>query len=55
MTMQQTIRELGLEPRTDAQCASMIGLSLKQAFTDLIPMTDAIGDPVFRHLSPDIQ
>ena len=44
MTMQQTIRELGLEPRTDAQCASMIGLPLKQAFTDLIPMTDAMGD-----------
>ena len=44
MTMQQTIRELGLEPRTDAQCASMIGLPLRQAFTDLIPMTDAMGD-----------
>jgi HAD superfamily hydrolase (TIGR01509 family) len=44
MTMQQTIQELGLESRTDDQCAAMIGLPLKQAFTDLIPMTDAMGD-----------
>ena len=44
MTMQQTIQELGLEPRTDDQCAAMIGLPLKQAFTDLIPMTDEMGD-----------
>ena len=44
ITMQQTIQELGLESRTDEQCASMIGLPLKQAFTDLIPMTDAMGD-----------
>ena len=43
-TMQQTIASLGLEPRTDEQCASMIGLPLKQAFTDLIPMTDAMGE-----------
>lgn len=43
LTMQQTIASLGLEPRTDQQCASMIGLPLKQAFTDLIPMTDAMG------------
>ena len=44
MTMQQTIQELGLESRTDNQCAAMIGLPLKQAFTDLIPMTDTMGD-----------
>ena len=44
MTMQQTIQELGLESRTDDQCAAMIGLPLKQAFTDLIPMTDEMGD-----------
>ncbi len=44
MTMQQTIQELGLESRTDDQCAAMIGLPLKQAFTDLIPMTDAMGE-----------
>ena len=43
-TMQQTIASLGLESRTDDECASMIGLPLKQAFTDLIPMTDAMGD-----------
>ena len=44
VTMQQTIQELGLEHRTDDQCAAMIGLPLKQAFTDLIPMTDEMGD-----------
>ena len=44
MTMQQTIQELGLEHRTDDQCAAMIGLPLKQAFTYLIPMTDEMGD-----------
>lgn len=43
-TMQQTICELGLESRTDEQCASMIGLPLKQAFTDLIPMSDKMGE-----------
>ena len=43
-TMQQTIQELELAPRTDDQCASMIGLPLKQAFTDLIPMTNEMGD-----------
>ena len=43
-TMQQTIASLGLEPRTDDECASMIGLPLKQAFTDLIPMSDEIGN-----------
>ena len=43
-TMQQTIRELGLTPCTDEQCASMIGLPLKQAFIELIPMSDEMGD-----------
>ena len=43
LTMQQTIQELGLEPRTDEQCASRIGLPLKEAFTTLIPMTDEMG------------
>lgn len=42
-TMQQTLEALGLESRTDEQCASMIGLPLKQAFTDLIPMLDEMG------------
>ena len=42
-TMQQTLEALGLESRTDGQCASMIGLPLKQAFTDLIPMSDEMG------------
>ena len=43
-TMQQTLLALGLESRTDEQCAAMIGLPLKQAFTDLIPMTDEMGE-----------
>ena len=43
-TMQQTLDALGLESRTDEQCAAMIGLPLKQAFTDLLPMEDEMGD-----------
>ena len=43
-TMQQTLDVLGLKPCTDNQCAAMIGLPLKQAFTDLLPMTDEMGD-----------
>ena len=43
-TMQQTIQTLGLASRTNEQCASMIGLPLKQAFIDLIPMSDEMGD-----------
>ena len=43
-TMQQTLDALGLKSRTDDQCAAMIGLPLKQAFTDLLPMTDEMGE-----------
>ena len=43
-TMQQTLDALGLEPRTDDECAAMIGLPLKQAFTHLLPMNDEMGD-----------
>ena len=42
-TMQAVIRELGLPERGDSECAAMIGLPLKQTFTDLIPMTDEMG------------
>ena len=42
--MQQTIQALGLPPCTDEQCTSMIGLPLKQAFIELIPMSDEMGD-----------
>lgn len=42
-TMQQTIAKLGLPQRTDGQCAAMIGLPLKQTFTDLIPMDEETG------------
>ena len=43
-TMQQTLEALGLESRTDDQCAAMIGLPLKQAFTHVLPITDEIGE-----------
>lgn len=43
-TMQQTIAKLGLPARTTEQCASMIGLPLRQTFTDLIPMSEEMGD-----------
>ncbi len=52
-TMRQTIAELALPSRTDDECAAMIGLPLKQTFTDLIPMDDATGDrcaEVYRRL-----
>lgn len=43
-TMQQTIAALGLPGRSDDQCASMIGLPLRETFTKLIPMSEAMGD-----------
>lgn len=43
-TMQQTIKELSLPPRTDGQCAAMIGLPLKETFTKLIDMDDDTGN-----------
>ncbi len=42
-TMQQTIRQLGLPARTDAQCAAMIGLPLRNTFAELIPMPEEMG------------
>lgn len=43
-TMLEVIDKLGLEKRTREQCASMIGLPLKQSFYDLIPMDEAVAD-----------
>lgn len=43
-TMQQTIAALGLPARSDDQCASMIGLPLRETFTKLIPMSEEMGD-----------
>lgn len=43
-TMQQTIEALGLAFRSKEQCAAMIGLPLRQTFTNLIPMTSEMGD-----------
>lgn len=42
-TMQDTIAKLGLPARTDDECAAMIGLPLRQTFTDLIPMSEEMG------------
>lgn len=46
-TMQQTIQKLGLPTRTDEQCAAMIGLPLRQTFTDLIEMDEKTADKCF--------
>lgn len=43
-TMQQTIAALGLDSRSDDECAAMIGLPLRDTFTKLIPMDEAMGD-----------
>ncbi len=43
-TMQATIQELGLEYRSREACSKMIGLPLNQCFTDLIPMSEEMGD-----------
>lgn len=43
-TMQQTLRALNLPSRTDAQCAAMIGLPLKETFTRLLDVDDAMGE-----------
>jgi len=43
-TMQQTIAALGLPSRSDDECASMIGLPLRETFTKLIPMSEEMGD-----------
>lgn len=43
-TMRETLHELGLKSCTPEQCASMIGLPLKETFTKLIPMSDEMGD-----------
>lgn len=52
-TMLQVIAKLGLEPRTEEQCAAMIGLPLRQTFADLIPMnetTAALCEQTYRQL-----
>lgn len=43
-TMQEVISELGLPARSDDECASMIGLPLKETFTRLIPMSEETGE-----------
>ena len=44
-TMQKTIAHLHLPPRTAEQCKKMIGLPLKQTFTNMIAMSDEMGVP----------
>lgn len=41
-SLQRTIRELHLPPRTDEQCKSIIGLPLKECFTTLLGVDDAL-------------
>lgn len=43
-TFRQTIKELGLEPRTDEECAATIGLPLKKAFMSLYDIDEAKGE-----------
>lgn len=43
-TMQQTIQALGLPPQSPENCAAMIGRPLRETFTELIPMTEEMGD-----------
>ncbi len=39
-TMQATLTEVGLSPRTDDECAAVIGLPLHECFTHLMPMDE---------------
>ncbi len=47
-TMQQVISALNLPRRTDEECAAMIGLPLRQTFTDLIEMDEETADKCTR-------
>lgn len=43
-SLQRTIRELHLPPRTDEQCKSIIGLPLKECFTTLLGVDDTLAE-----------
>lgn len=43
-TMHETLDELNLPQKSDEECAAMIGLPLKQTFTELMPMSDETGN-----------
>lgn len=43
-TMQRTLHELQLPVRSDDECKAMIGLPLKECFTTLLPIDDALGE-----------
>lgn len=43
-TMQETIKELSLPPRTDAECAAMIGLRLVEIPPVLFPECNLYGE-----------
>lgn len=52
-SLQGTIAELGLPSRTDAECASIIGLPLKECFVQLLKVDGTIADhccEVYRRL-----
>ena len=43
-SIHRTLAELHLPPRTDAECCSIIGLPLKECFTTLLPIDDAMAE-----------
>lgn len=43
-TMQKVIEKLQLPSRSREQCRAMIGLPLRQTFSDMIPMTEEMAD-----------
>ena len=52
-SLQGTITELGLPSRTDAECASIIGLPLKECFVKLVNVDDTLAErccEVYRRL-----
>lgn len=52
-SLQGTIAELGLPSRTDAECASIIGLPLKECFVQLLDADDCLAErccEVYRRL-----
>lgn len=48
-SLQQTIHDLHLPTRTDAECRAIIGLPLKECFLRLLPIDDAIADRCADH------
>ena len=43
-SMQRTLEELGLPARSEAECASVIGLPLRECFTTLLDIDEELGE-----------